>query len=234
MVPPGPPGSGTAPPAGAAPALPSADADSRFYTPVADDVGSYLRVVATYDDGHGPGKTVAAVTANRVLAVNPDNVRPVFDPNGDYIRSIREDQTPPRNLGSPITATDANSADRLTYSIPASDYFEIVDSSGQLRTKAVLDHEVEDEHTITVTATDPGNLRATVDVTITVEDVDETPEISGPNNPGGRRERQHNVATYSGPLTRTTRASTGSSPAPIAMLSPSPKRHPHLQRRARL
>ena len=35
-------------------------------------------------------------------------------------------------------------------------------------------------HAVVVTATDPSNFTDTVDVTITVEDVDETPEITGP------------------------------------------------------
>ena len=43
-----------------------------------------------------------------------------------------------------------------------------------------LDHEDQATHTVVVTATDPSNFTDTVDVTITVEDVDETPEITGP------------------------------------------------------
>ena len=168
---------------------------SASYTPVGDDVGFYLRATAAYDDGFDNGNTATAASANRVVAVNPDNVRPEFDPNGDYVRAIRENLTP-RNLGAPVRATDPNSGDRLTYSIPASDYFEIVDSTGQLRTKAVLDHEDDDEHTVTVTATDPGNLRTTVDVTITVEDVDETPVISGPATIDFEEGDTGTVATY--------------------------------------
>lgn len=153
-------------------------ATSASYTPVAEDVGRYLRAVATYDDAHGNGKTVAAVSANLTVAVNPNNLRPEFASN-TATRSIRENTRAGTNLGARFTATDDN-GDRLTYSIPDSEYFEIVDSTGQLRTKAVLDHEDEDEHVITITATDPAGLPATVDVTITVEDVDETPVISGP------------------------------------------------------
>ena len=60
----------------------------------------------------------------------------------------------------------------------------------------MLDHEDQASHTITVTAADPGNLRATVDVTITVEDVDETPVISGPNAPEVTENGGTTVATY--------------------------------------
>ena len=156
------------------------NATSSSYSPVADDVGSYLRVVASYTDAFG-SKMASAVSANRALAVNPDNVRPVFPADGDYSRSIRENFSAGRNLGAPVTATDDNN-DRLTYTILASDHFEIVESTGQLRTKAALDHEDRDQHIITVTATDPGGLTDTVSVTITVEDVDETPVVSGPKN----------------------------------------------------
>ena len=168
---------------------------STSYTPISDDVGNYLRVVATYDDPHGDDETAVAVSVNRVLAVNPDNVRPEFSTDGDYSRSIRENTRAGTNLGAPVRATDANN-DRLTYSIPPSDYFEINQSTGQLRTEVMLDHELDDEHTVTVTGTDPGNLRITVDVTITVENVDEHPEISGPNSPEVAENGGTSVATY--------------------------------------
>ena len=41
------------------------------YTPVAEDVGKWLRVTFTYDDAHGTGKTVSAVTASAVLTAPP-------------------------------------------------------------------------------------------------------------------------------------------------------------------
>ena len=170
-------------------------ATSSSYTPVDDDVGSYLRVVASYDDGYGDDETASAVSANQVQEEPPTPEAPVFSGNGDYSRTIRENMQAGTNLGAPVTATDANN-DRITYSIPASDNFEIVDSTGQLRTKARLDHEHEDEHSITVTATDPGGLTDTVSVTITVEDADETPEVSGPTTVDVDEGASGNVATY--------------------------------------
>ena len=131
------------------------NADSRSYTPDAADVGSYLRAVASYGDGHGAGKSATAVSANRVQEEPPDPESPTFPADGDYDRTINENQPAGRNLGAPVTATDANN-DRLTYTIGASDYFEIAASTGQIRTKAELDHETRPTHTVTVTATDPG------------------------------------------------------------------------------
>ena len=43
-------------------------ANSTRYRPVANDVGSYLRATVTYTDGHGSGKSKAAISANRVIA----------------------------------------------------------------------------------------------------------------------------------------------------------------------
>ena len=48
---------------------------------------------------------------------------------------------------------------------------------------------------VSVTATDPGGLTDTASVTITVEDVDETPEVSGPTSPEVAENGGRNVAT---------------------------------------
>ena len=162
---------------------------------MADDVGSYLRAVASYDDGHGDDKSATAVSVNRVQEAPPAPEPPVFPADGDYGRSIRENLRAGSNVGAPVTATDGNN-DRLTYSIAASDEFEIVASTGQLRTRAKLDHEGREQHFITVTATDPGGLTDTVSVTITVEDVDETPVVSGQTSPEVAENGNRNVATY--------------------------------------
>ena len=154
------------------------NANARFYTPDDDDVGHYLRVVASYDDGHGDDKSAAAVSLNRVQAAPPAPEPPVFPTDGNNDRGIRESLRAGSNVGAPVTASDGNN-DRLTYSIAASDEFEIVESTGQLRTKVELDHEDREQHFVTVTATDPGGLTDTVSVTITVEDMDETPVVSG-------------------------------------------------------
>ena len=196
------------------------NANSRSYTPDAADVGRYLRAVASYGDGHGTGKTATAVSANRVQEAPPAPERPVFPVDGNYDRSIRENTRAGANLGAPVRATDANN-DRLTYSIPASDHFEIDASSGQLRTKAELDHEGREQHFVTVTATDPGGLTDTVSVTITVEDVDETPVVSGPTSPEVAENSNTSVATY----TTTDPDNKGIEwvlPAPMATISPCP------------
>ena len=155
------------------------NATSDSYTPVAADVGSYLRAVATYDDGHSAGKTAAAASAHPVQQRPPDPEPPLFPADGDYDRTIPENMPAGHNVGAPVTATDANN-DRLTYTMTGIDAFEIIDSTGQLRTKAVLDHETGPTHTVTVIATDPGRQDDAIAVTITVSNVDEDPVVSGP------------------------------------------------------
>ena len=86
------------------------------------------------------------------------------------------------NIGAPVTATDADD-DSLTYILGGSDArsFEIVTSSGQLRTRAQLDHEDNDSYSVTVSVHDAkdadGNNDTTIDdvitVTISVTDLDE-------------------------------------------------------------
>ena len=77
--------------------------------------------------------------------------------------------------------TDDNSGDTLTYTLGGADsqYFSIVRDSGQIQTKAPLDHEAKSSYTVTVTATDPSRESVTITVTIAVTDVNEPPLAPG-------------------------------------------------------
>ena len=46
-------------------------AASATYTPVGGDVGNYLRAMASYSDGHEPGKSAQATSANQVQGATP-------------------------------------------------------------------------------------------------------------------------------------------------------------------
>ena len=69
-----------------------------------------------------------------------------------------------------VVATDPN-MDNLTYTLGGTDRasFGINRGTGQLMTKAMLNKEDKDTYMVTVTATDPSGLSATVNVTIKVE-----------------------------------------------------------------
>ena len=61
------------------------------------------------------------------------------------------------NIGAPVTATDTDAGDNLTYSLGGADgaSFGIVQTSGQLQTNAALDFDTKASYTVVVTATDP-------------------------------------------------------------------------------
>ena len=152
-------------------------ATSATYTPVAADAGMYLRAMATYTDGFDSGNVEMAVSASAVTQVAV-NVAPVFA-NAATTRSIAENTAANANIGSPVEATDPN-GDTLTYTLGGTNAasFGIVGSTGQLRTSAALEFETKSTYSVEVTATDPGGLSDTIDVTINVTDVVEVvPEV---------------------------------------------------------
>ena len=99
------------------------------------------------------------------------NNPPEFPPNGDYTRNVAENTAARQNIGNPITATDADN-DRLAYTLSGTDAysFTIVETSGQLRTKAPLNYEARGPATPSpcgsltegMTAVMPTRLRTTV------------------------------------------------------------------------
>ena len=116
------------------------------YTPVADDVGQYLRFRASYWDNQDSEnlQVTTVVTANTVLEEAPTNRAPGFDDGSAASRSVAEDAAGGVNIGDPITATDPES-DSLTYGITGAEarYFQIDASTGQISvgTNVALDYE---------------------------------------------------------------------------------------------
>ena len=119
-----------------------------------------------------------AAIALAVLAApaSAQNHPPVFSPDA-VTRAVNENTGANQNVGSPVTATDADS-DALTYSLGGTDAasFDIVSNSGQIQTKSgvTYDHEAKASYTVTVTASD-GSATDEATVTITVTDVTERP-----------------------------------------------------------
>ena len=151
-----------------------AGAESSAYAPVEADVGYYLRVTASYEDGHGPDKSRQAIPEGRVM----EFMGPVFSdaPAGVFERSVAENTGEGGTVGAPVAATSP-SGGALTYTLGGADaaLFAIDAGTGQIRLGAgtALDHEGDrNVYEVTVTATDSSGESATVAVTITVTDVD--------------------------------------------------------------
>ena len=125
----------------------------------------------------------------RGVLLPSDNVVHAVDPEFDTdpapgTRSVFENTPPGVNIGDPISATDMDEDDlefgnTLTYSLGGDDaaLFDIDPSTGQLITKAPLDHEDVDSHSVTVTVDDGEDRQTprTQNVMITVTNVDEPP-----------------------------------------------------------
>ena len=144
------------------------DTDNAEYTPVDDDIDSYLRVTVTYTDLEGSGKSAMAISENAVQGVRGDNDPPVFpdqdlETSGDQsdtaMREVAENTAAGMAIGDPVVAEDAN-GDILTYTLTGTDAdsFDINWATGQIMTKAALDEETNPSHTVTVRATDPSGI----------------------------------------------------------------------------
>ena len=96
-------------------------------------------VAVIVSDGNGGTDSIGV--AINVTDVNENN-DPVFIEGSGTERSIPENTSPGKNIGSPVSATDEDE-DTLTYSLSGADAasFGIVSTTGQLRTRAPLDYE---------------------------------------------------------------------------------------------
>ena len=123
-----------------------------------------------------------------VIEVRPNN-QPQFPSSETGARSVDENTAAGRNIGTAIAAEDDDD-DPLTYSISGADadFFDVVTTSGQLQTKKALDRESRATYSFTMSVHDDkdsnGHADPTVDhritVTVTILDVNEAPDVMGP------------------------------------------------------
>ena len=102
-------------------------------------------------------------------------------------RSVAENTASNQDIGDPVTASDPEEGDTLTYFLGGADgsSFAIDSSSGQLRTRATLDYEDKDSYTVTVQVRDSMDIHGnpdmtyddSIDITIDVTDVNEPPQF---------------------------------------------------------
>ena len=130
------------------------------------------------DLGHAAVAIDAAhAVANTVIV---PNAPPAFQAESTT-REVAENSAAGTNVGDPVTATD--SGDTLTYTLEGTDAasFDIVSTSGQIRTKSgvTYDYETKSSYALTVRAEDRNGGSDTIAVTITVTDVEDSPAVRG-------------------------------------------------------
>ena len=133
-----------------------------------------VRVRARNAEGWGPwsAPAIAATASPAPAANNP----PSFADSTAEV-GVAENTAAGTDIGDPVAATDSD-GDSLTYTLGGADddaHFAIDSKTGQLLTSGALDYEGTSSYTVTVTATDGGGLTASIAVTVTVDDVADTP-----------------------------------------------------------
>ena len=170
---------------------------------VAIDEDDYLRVMVSYTDSHGSNKTMNGISMNPVRAEvsSPgDNGSPDFVEETDT-RTVPESTAVGDPVGDPVAAADPD-GDTLTYELDddadpanpleaASDlqFFDIDMATGQIEVAGELDFDavgkgranddVAGTYTVVVRATDPSGSVDNITVTITAENVNEDPVVTG-------------------------------------------------------
>ncbi len=128
-----------------------------------------------------PGVAKGAPSSARIIIRDDDepNVPPTFNEGGRTTRSVAENSASNTNVGSRVTASDAD-GDDLGYSLSGThaDLFRIGRTSGQIRTFAPLNFETRSSYSVTVTVDDGNGGSDRIDVIIRVNDVNERPTIT--------------------------------------------------------
>ena len=130
---------------------------------------SYSVSVSVSDNNGGSDSIDVTINVTNV------NEAPSFA-SSTATRAIAENTASGQNIGAAVAATDVDHTS-LAYTLGGTDAasFGIVSTTGQLQTSAALDRETKASYSVTVTATDGGNLSDTTTVTISVTDVNDAP-----------------------------------------------------------
>ncbi len=141
---------------------------------------SSYSVTITVSDGNEGSDTISVTINVTDIDETPANSAPEFTDGESTTRSVAENTGSGLDIGSSVSATDADN-DVLTYSLGGTDAssFSIDSTSGQLRTDASFDYETKSSYSVSINVSD-GSLTDTINVTINVTDVDESPTNNAP------------------------------------------------------
>ena len=127
---------------------------------------------------YGPLRTlIAAIEADSrsltlditIPSVNGNN-DPIFTDGANTTRSVPDNTPSGQYIGNPVSATDADTADTLTYTLVGTDAasFDIDRNSGQLLTNAPLDAATQSSYSVIVSVSDGNGGTDSITVTISV------------------------------------------------------------------
>ena len=171
---------------------------------------SSYSVTVKADDNNG-----GTATIDVTITVADVNEPPKFD-LATATRGVPENTEAGENIGAPVTANDPDTGDTLTYTLDGADLdsFDIDSASGQIQTKSgvTYDHEIKSSYSVTVKADDNNGGTATIDVTITVADVNEPPEFDSATATRGVPENTEAGENIGAPVTAAD-PDTGDTPA---------------------
>ena len=105
------------------------------------------------------------------------NNPPTFDEGLTATREVAENTATGQPFGGPVSAADPDH-ETLTYELGLASIvlFGIDEATGQLRTRAALDHERQPSYMVAVLVRDSRSGTASIDVTVNVADLDEPPQ----------------------------------------------------------
>ena len=165
--------------------------DPRLTIPADAAGGTTLEFQLTVTDQEGESDS-DTMTVTVTGDVPDTNGPPAFDAGPDAAFSLPENTAAGGNVGLPVTAQDPDN-DVLAYSLSGTDAasFDIDAASGQLTTKEGVsyDYETQASYALTVEASDGNGGSATIDVTVSLTDVEETP-------PESREESVNNAPVF--------------------------------------
>ena len=181
------------------------------YTPVAADLGKYLKAAVTYMDPHGSGKTATSAASG---PVQRGNVEPSFS-SMTATRSVNENSAAGVNVGAAVSATPGDS-DPLQYTLSGTDAlsFDIVSTSGQIQTRSgvTYNYEAKSSYSVTVNVRDnrdsAGNTDSddddSITVTINLSNVDEPGTVTIAGVEEGGQELTASVTDIDGTVSSPT------------------------------
>ena len=142
---------------------------------------STYAVTVTAEDPEGASASISVtVSLTDVEEAAPNNA-PVFDEGTETTRTLAENAAGGENVGLAITATDQDQ-DTLTYSLSGADAgsFDLNAATGQLTTidGITYDYEAKQTYSVTLEADDGNGGTATIDVTVSLTDVEEATPVT--------------------------------------------------------